>query len=607
MSDGPLRPAARYLPLLLLFAGCAATGGEKASDNDIQDTDRRQALIRRIALDPARNFQFVTARLVTGIDTALAWRQLDTLLTTPTGDMFWMYPATGFYFHCRNLLPPEVKRRFRETWGRYTPYRGDTENHFVMYYSSLLLFSQEWPEMTREEWFNGKSSAENYAEAKEFLEHWIDETSRYGCTEWDSPRYLYYYLTPILLVRDFAADPLLRRRFQMMLECQLADLATEYLNGCYTGAHSRDADASVIDPRRAEVGAFTQLYFEEGEVRPLPDMVFAALSDFECPQIIREIAHARGDAYVQHETRRSRAKMRYSDERFTPVRKYTYMTSAYALGSMEGGIQQPIQQHTWDVTFAADRPNNTVFSINPHASARELGTFFPEEPELMLKSVVQAKASYVSPDKWVGGSPFERVYQWKNYLVATYNTQPTGDFSHVDLFIPNSLDLFLPDSTGWMIGRMEDAYFAIYLLNPGPRRWSDEPGGRRLRVNGSSLRCVVQCGSQSDMSFDSFVRRLTDPTGVMLTADEKAFMNEGGATREGEMKGNPETMSPIPQQTYARWLSDVIPLIQATDRRDHMLFDGPYLKSRLGSGVITMRSGTRTRTLDFPASQISEM
>jgi hypothetical protein len=427
---------------------------------------QRDTTLHRVAAFKHLGFQVVAARLKLGVDTSLAWRQLDTLLEKPTGDIFWMYPAAGFYFNCKDLLNDYWRDRFRKAWKRYTPYRGDTENHFLMYYSTLLLFSQEWPDLPGSEWFNGKSSKENYAEAKEYLNHWVDETVAEGTTEWDSPRYLYYYLTPLVLLRDFTHDATMQRRFEMMLEYQLADFAAEYLDGSYCGAHSRDGDGSVIDPRKAECSSYAGLYFEDSLSLVLPDLAYAAMSTFQCPEIIRDIAHDREKPFTHTEWKRSRAKMRFSRERYTPVFKIDYMTPDYCLGSIQGGLQQPIQQHSWDVTFASGRPNNTIFALHPNFSATELGTFFPEEPELMLQGITQAKASYTNENKWIGGSPYERLFQFESTLIGIYAIPADVPVKHIDFFLPKSLDTIIRDSSGWIFARMEGAFVGIRLIDP---------------------------------------------------------------------------------------------------------------------------------------------
>lgn len=536
--------------------------------------------LHQIARNNALNFQFVAAKLVTGTDTALAWRQLDTLLRQPKGDIFWMYPATCFYFYCHNFLDQQWRARFRETWRRYTPYRGDTENHFLMYYSSLFLFSQEWPDLPESEWFNGKSSRQIHAEATAYLNHWIDETVTNGMSEWDSPRYHYYYIAPLLVLRDFASDSLLRHRCQMMLEFLLADAATEYLNGNYCGAHSRDGESSTLNPRLAEMNGYINFYLRDTVPIPFADLAFAAISPFRPSGIIREILNQRDAPFLHREVHRSRGKMRFSKERFTPVWKQTFINRDCAIGSMQGGLQSPIQQHTWDVTFAANRPNNTIFGLNPYSSAQELGMFFPEEPELMLENIGTTKAGYRSPDKWIGGSPFEQVWQHRGTLIARYDIPPQSPYPNVDLFFPKSLDTLVRDSSGWIICRMEGGMVGIWPFD-ATGVWSEQTANLRYR---SGKGYVVETASTQELSFPDFIQQLrqrkpTPSSYTTIHGDHLTLRQQGGEGPQLLVNGVAE--API---------------------REGLRMEGPFLECT-SNGVVTLRAGREVESLDFSAGK----
>ncbi|MEP7217838.1 MAG: hypothetical protein ABI876_02920, partial [Bacteroidota bacterium] len=527
----------------------------------------------------------------------------DSLLTNPSGDMFWMYPAVACYFNCRAQLNAQWRARFRETLKRYTPYRGDTENHFLMHYSTLLLFSQEWPEMTGDEWFNGKSSRENYAEAADYLNHWIDETVRYGTTEWDSPRYLYFYITPLLTLRDFTADTLLRRRCDMMLEYQLADYAAEYLNGSYCGAHSRDGDNSVINPRNSEAASYGQFYFEDSLAFILPDLAFAACSNFHCPPIISAIAHDRDTAFVHTERKRSRARIRFADGKYAPAMKYDYITPDYGIGSVQGGLLQPIQQHSWSVTFASARPNNTLFGLHPQVSATELGMFFPEEPELMVEGVSKSKASYGSELKWVGGSPYERIFQDSGTLIALYDIPPSALFPHTDLFFPNTLDTLIRDASGWIFCRMERAFVAVRPLGgtESDRRWTEETACRRLQNRSLANGYIIECASEREMSFERFMEKLrplsiaiADPMNGFTYRSLRGTTISAIAPRSDPSAGTPRLL----------FFSIAGAGRNAGPQVGSDLFHGPNLRSAYESGVLEMRCHGATRTLDFIRSEV---
>ena len=162
------------------------------TDPHAQSAATRKLVLSKIASSGGPPyFAVVASQLKTGINKEIAVAKLDTLLTLEKGDMFWMYGCAGLYFSCRSELPDRYKVKIRDCWKRFTPYRGDTENHFLMYYGSLYLMSQEWPGLSGAEWFNGKSSDEIHNESREYLRHWIGEISTVGMMEFDSPRYMY--------------------------------------------------------------------------------------------------------------------------------------------------------------------------------------------------------------------------------------------------------------------------------------------------------------------------------------------------------------------------------------------------------------------------------
>ena len=78
---------------------------------------------------------------------------------------------------------------------------------------------------------------------------------------------------------------------------------------------------------------------------------YALASAQEPNEILKGIATDRSQPYVQRERKRTRNRWRYNDEKNGNVFKTTYMTSKYAVGSDQGGVLQPIQQHSWDVTW----------------------------------------------------------------------------------------------------------------------------------------------------------------------------------------------------------------------------------------------------------------
>ena len=172
-----------FLLLFLIISGCGDRQDEKGDKNNatpeqfkntmrIDLTEsfqaRKDSLINFYAEMKKGGYIQIAASLYRNrnIDWALA--KLDSLMQNPRGDMFWMYPFITVTYAGRNVLPEKVKIKMLKLWQSYTPYRGDTENHWLMYYAALYLITQMYPSEPGSNWFTGKRYQENCKEAEEY-------------------------------------------------------------------------------------------------------------------------------------------------------------------------------------------------------------------------------------------------------------------------------------------------------------------------------------------------------------------------------------------------------------------------------------------------------
>jgi hypothetical protein len=525
-----------------------------------QSKEIKQQVILSIAKkDYQPTFSAIAARLNLNYKKDFALHQLDILLTKEYGDMFWMCGCTGLYFSTKKILPTAYKKKIRACWKKFTPYRGDTENHFLMYYSSLYLMSQEWSNLPTSEWFMHRSSKEIHKESEDYLNYWINKTVRFGQIEFDSPRYLYYFITPLVLLSEYAKDTIMKKKCQMMLEYLLADYASQYLNGNFCGAHSRVGNDAAFDSRNAEAASYGEYFFSDSLKNILPDIAFAAMSSFGLPPIIREIANDRNEPYSQHEIKRSRDAIRYSTELNSPVFKYIFMAKDYSLGSIQGGLVQPIQQRSWSLTINTLQKNNIIFGLHPYVSEKELGMFFPEEPSFMLEKIDAVKNGYTSENKWVGGSPYETICQWKNQIECTYNIPKAEEYQHVDLFLPGWGQFLSVDSVDKKRIRIQYDSCIITIVPKTAFVLIKENENFRLRLALDSGRTSYFLVCDQNDGFNDF-------------DDEKSFC---GKIDMPESK-----------------------------RKDDWLFLSKFLESKLGIGILKIKHGTDERILDFTSTTI---
>lgn len=584
--------------LVVVFFALSAESGARSSFEQ-----RRQRLIEVVSGERDRSFFSVTAKLITGKDRDFAIQMLDSLTTDQSiGGMFYSYAAIGSYLRLRDQLPDSLRAKMRNSFRERTMYRGDTENHWVMYYTGLYLAAQTWPNEGRSQWYNGKSSEENFREAEEWLNQWFKISSTIGQGEFDSPTYFITFITPVLTLYEFASDPVMKRKAQMMADLLFADFAVEHLKGNYCGGHSRDYPDDIINPLSAPAALWAWLYFgepefelwQEARFRPRHrggwETVFGAMSSYRLPEIIRGIAMDRSTSYVHTETKRVRNIIRFGLEKNPPVYKYIYMTRHYALGSLQGGILQPIQQHTWDVTFASDKPYNTIFTLHPFYSGKELAMFFPEEQKFLSDEVDRYHKIYTNPNKWNSSSPCEQTFQYKSTILVLYNIDKGVTHQHIDGFFPKNLDERSIDPSGWIFCRKGATFVALYALRP--YEWIDEEINWRWRSFELTNCIVVEVGSsEEDSSFDQFKRKIVARRPALTDGGKNPSVEY--TTRAGDhMKftfNGPRVLNGKP-----------------LDFADYKFFNGPFLRSERKSGVVTMTYQNHVRELDFNKVTIKE-
>jgi hypothetical protein len=575
----------RLLPLLCL--ACITLHAETPPFRD-----RVQSVIESYAHPKSAGplgYANIAAKLRLHEDAALCSRRLEELLAEPTGDMFWMFPVTAIAYLDRGQLTDSARQALRRSFKTYMPYRGDTENHWLLYYSTLYLMSQMWPEQGGEQWFNGKSSAENRREAEGWINSWVRLTTTRGQGEYDSPHYMGLYFLSMSYLAEWATDPAMKKRAAMMLEYLMADYAAESLDGIYVGAHSRVYDVPVIEKWNNVSSDFGWVLFGQGRPLSPPDgyIIFYVLaSAYEPPEILKLIATDRARPYTHYELKRTRNRWRFFDDLHGPVYKTTYVRKEYAVGSDQGGTLQPIQEHSWDVTWTVPDPrgvHNTFFTLHPYSSLRELQTYFTFPPDQGMADVVSSKKSYDSPDKLVGGSPYEQIFQDEDAVIVLYDIPPDTRFPHVNGFFSKDLAEVREDPSGWIFARGGDALIACRPLQP--YTWKPiEGGGRRLVSPYLKNGMIVQVAARSEFGdMDAFRK-------AILALPLASHLDPAPSVRFRSLRGK-----------ELSFIYGQIPRVNGKplDYQHWPLFGGPFVEAARDSEELILKYRVMRRTLDF--------
>jgi hypothetical protein len=509
-------------------------------------------------------------------------RLVEVLKAGVSGDMFWMFPVTAVAYLDRGQLTPEARRALRESWRTYMPFRGDTENHWLLYYSTLYLMAQMWPGEPGEAWFNGKSSAENFKESEEWINWWVDMTTRRGQGEYDCTHYIGVYLLPMSYLAEWAKDPAMKKKATMMLDYLIADYAAEQIDGIYAGSHARTDDRQVVEKWNGVSSDFGWLLFGLGYHTPgyggYP-LYYVLASSYEPPEILKRIATDRPDGVLHRETKRTRHRWRFHAERNGDVYKTTYLRKDYVVGSDQGGLLQPVQQHSWDVTWRVPDPrgvHNTLFTLHPYSGMLELQAYFTFAPDPAYEVVYRSKKSYDSPDKLLGGSPYEQIFQDRDTVIVLYDIASGARFPHINGFFSKNLSVLVEDPSGWIFARGGDAWIAYRPL--APYTWKPiEGGGKRLFSPHLKNGAVVQAASASEFAtLDGFRK-------AILSLPFEFALEPTPRVKFKSLRGAELNFEYGQRRDFSSW----------------KLFDGPFMQAERNGRKLELRHGSMRRRLDF--------
>ncbi len=554
--------------------------------------------------------------------TNLEWarKRLRTFNEPPTGNMFWMIPMVLIMQTGRDTLNDDDWAYIRKLWKTYYPYRGDTENHWLMYYTGQYLAAEMFPDDGPEHWFNGKSSAENMDEARSYIEDWIDITISHGQGEFDSPNYADVYIRPLLLLTGWVKDPSFRHKARMILDYILLDYAVESLDGFYGGAHSRVYPRHVIVPSLNAINPLGWLFFGQGEYRYNATHIIAVLSGYTPPTILFHIANDRTKPYIQRELKRTRWRLRNAGpnsfevkgKRTVPVYKYSYVDSDFILGSCQGGLLQPIQQQTWSLIWRGPTgSSNTFFGLQPHSSPFEGSMYFGEDPDTVTDLIARSKVDYDSEDKLQGGSPYEQVFQHETALIALYDIPKDARFPLIHTFFSRDLKQREEDSSGWIFAQGGPVYIAYRPFAPGEWKPVDWTGLLKSGAGGfvSTGFAALSEGSQS---YASYERQNGYIVQIAPSREHDSFESFKTAVKALPLEFS---LSPTPSATFTSLDGSELqvsygkpPSINGNDVEysSWKLFDGPFSQSERGSKRLEMQYDRERYILDFNTVTIEE-
>lgn len=457
-----------------------------------------------------------------------------------------------------------------------------SENHHISSKAGDLLatqFLRNIPAYAGQKLDDGSTLAQQYEVRREYWLKWFDERAKRGqYVEAGSPSYQSDSVAALFNIRDFAEDAVLRRKADMYLDLTFAVMAEETLLTTRGGSKSRVKVGHEYDGGMAGERSYNVLFDAPGRTFDPRGENTLATSDYFPPPAVVALAKdtkTRGNYAFAHRWPGPVADGggKGSDDpdgvlwrTLDPERSVLrsgYATPDYVLGSAAtdpNWLNDTSMGFRWQgVVFESDVLSRIGFEVQP------------------------------AKDKdWHGFNPFFSL-QDRNILITQKwapvpPNPPSANPARLRVYFAPTLAVVEEDG-GWIFIQDGAAYAAVKVV-AGGYRWTPVwkhaetalPANRAfITLDGDSpVILVVNQAADYRRDFASFKSALkAQPIEQKDGVVRFATLTFHGPAKGGEINGKPLNLAP------ARG------------------YDSPFIRSAWNSGVIFVRKGNETLTLDF--------
>ena len=477
--------------------------------------------------------------------------------------------------------------------------RGNTENHWLMHYTAQLLAAEIYTDV--DIWWNGLPREVLHAEATRWILGTIDRTARIGHHEYDSTDYHGWHVLPMIALADHAQDETLRRRAHDMATLLITDMALEYFKGGWAGGHAREGYRENTWTSVGCAAMLMYLYFGGptfGPHQKQQQMAPALTSFYEPPALLNAIANDRDRPRVVKKTKAPRNIVRHVEADAGPVRKTTYTSRSFALGTTQTGLPGPpagpIDLVSWDLTWDGPKHEAKIVSGHPYVDPGRFSAFLSELPQDIGRTVPAAKPYLQFADRLYGASPYERMMQHESTAIILYRIPADDEHPYVNLYLPRSTTW--RQEAGRVFGDTGAFFVMLHLI--GEARWdsvrdADYIDGWFVRLRGDGVGLVLEAAEKDAYGdLGTFAASFT-----AAAVDLKAW-------EDGHRVGYTTLDGTALEMTYdgSHCVSG-----EPIDYDKWKLYDAPEASAELASGIIHIEHAGESVTLDFGVDPTSEM
>ncbi len=511
-----------------------------------------------------------------------------------------------------NYLNSEVNLNLGRAEVRYVLDIGGSENHELMRYSNVLLAAQalkDLPDYRERKTLNGEPPAAFYQAWNEYYKLYCLERARHGLLVELFSGYARYSMPELYNMRDFAADPELRRRMDLLLTALWADWAVGQLQGVRGGARGRVyQNTSVPDGGELTLGGgdvwrvmslfmldsgdWWKMMWHPDPIRGKPRVL--ATTGYRLPPVVRALAEdaTRRGEYAQ--VSRRIAKQVAMKPEDIPVPEPGTHAYYHFSGDIPGAVSYDYCTPDYVMGAWIIDPTLKFVKGNPWKSGCLEGY-----PSLTAQNRYHSIQFATAPDAHVtpqclglgNGKTYgqQQAVQHQNAMIVQRH-KFGSQVGPMRIYFAKGMKSRLSEKDGWHFLEEGGALLAVKAFS---------------RKDGKS-----SCGYDWDNEF--WLRPLDQDAPVVFIAGRKEAFPSMDAFEKSVIKSTSDisdgkfTLHNIGADGQAFSLSlytelNALPEVNGkpVDLKPAKLFAGPHLESIHGSGIITVRSAAGEMVLDF--------
>jgi hypothetical protein len=440
-----------------------------------------------------------------------------------------------------------------------------SENHFIekrhFFFLAAQIFKNIPPAQLKANYgttvfADGRTPAEIYNRWRDYISDYLDDLAKYGLfVEVGSHTYERYNIDSLLNIYNFAEDPIIRNKAEMILDLYFATGFQESIDYVRGGPRSR-IYPSAADKGVGQIGLWNYGQLMYGPQPKIVEFILGfAVSGYRPPEVIGALAVP--DAGLGRYRVVNRAPGVMTNELVDPLKsiiRYSYATPSYILGSAKfdlANVQAPASsQNRWQGVIFKGSGSERLYTQLGDSTDNSVGKSF---------------------DNFI-------TLQHKNIFVTVRNALPAvnKDSGPTHIVCSPSPDVYEEGPQNWLFVKEGSSYAAVRIVR-GTYTSSISRGRRLITLSKPFSPIIFVVNQESDYpDWDAFKAAvLAQP--VQHTQGTTLFgqLTFHGPHKPGEIDGKAINYAP------------------------KLTFNSPFVRSKWRSGVIYMRAGDKTLILDF--------